>query len=221
MAEEQPVITNKAGEPVEGCTLCLVKLQGPCISWVRPAQWIRPCFGKHHSHENWFWPEGTDLPKIKESFQNVKSLQNYEIMRVTDSHFMARKYTPFLQWVDVVDITVSKDAESGTYRGDAWSMSAGCCPASCCCAPLGGLLCCLFPFGDHGKTAKHLDHVKGVFASNGAPIGHLEVLTFGESREHSASPRHTIIDRVWGEAPASPVKSPQEGAGFDGVATES
>jgi len=63
--------------------------------------------------------------------------------------------------------------------------------------------------------------VKGVFASNGAPIGHLEVLTFGESREHSASPRHTIIDRVWGEAPASPVKSPQEGAGFDGVATES
>mmetsp|Transcript_98068 Transcript_98068/g.280616 ORF Transcript_98068/g.280616 Transcript_98068/m.280616 type:complete len:121 (+) Transcript_98068:229-591(+) len=120
MAEEQPVITNKAGEPVEGCTLCLVKLQGPCISWVRPAQWIRPCFGKHHSHENWFWPEGTDLPKIKESFQNVKSLQNYEIMRVTDSHFMARKYTPFLQWVDVVDITVSKDAESGTYRGDAW-----------------------------------------------------------------------------------------------------
>jgi len=114
------VITNKAGEPVEGCTLCLVKLQGPCISWVRPAQWIRPCFGKHHSHENWFWPEGTDLPKIKESFQNVKSLQNYEIMRVTDSHFMARKYTPFLQWVDVVDITVSKDAESGTYRGDAW-----------------------------------------------------------------------------------------------------
>ena len=29
--------------------------------------------------------------------QNVKSLQNYEIMQVTDSHFMARKYTPFLQ----------------------------------------------------------------------------------------------------------------------------
>ena len=30
MAEEQLVITNKAGEPVEGCTLCLVKLQ---VGW--------------------------------------------------------------------------------------------------------------------------------------------------------------------------------------------
>ena len=33
------------------------------------------------------------------------------------------------------------------------------------------MLCCLFPFGDHGKTAKHLDHVKGVFASNGGEFG--------------------------------------------------
>mmetsp|Transcript_35248 Transcript_35248/g.60901 ORF Transcript_35248/g.60901 Transcript_35248/m.60901 type:complete len:142 (+) Transcript_35248:550-975(+) len=124
----------------------------------------------------------------------------------TRSHFMARMYTPFLQWVDVVDITVWKDGDSGAYVGDAWSVSAGCCPASCCCSPLGSVLCCCFPFGDHGKNSVHLDHVKGVFAANGAPVGHLEILAVGESRNHSESPRHTIIDRVWGEPPASPTK---------------
>ena len=170
-----------------------------------------------------------------------------------------------------VDVTPDRlstdpDADSDPYPR---SMSAGCCPASCCCAPLGSVLCVCFPFGDHGKTAMHLDHVKGVFSNNGgecvvkatittrssahassplsstylgppplshsqptngltthqpqppAPVGHLEVLNFGESRDHSVSPRHTIIDRVWGESPQTPVKPPQEGTNFDGAVAES
>ena len=52
--------------------------------------------------------------------QNVRDLQNYQITQVSDTKLSARMYTPFLQWVDVVDISLSKDAESGAYKGDAW-----------------------------------------------------------------------------------------------------
>jgi len=71
MADKSSVLINKEGAPVQGCSSCLVHMQGPCISWVRPAQWIRQCFGfaNHHAHEKWFWPEGTDWPKIKEGLE--------------------------------------------------------------------------------------------------------------------------------------------------------
>ena len=88
-------------------------------------------------------------------------------MTSRDGTWTARFYTPKLQWLDKIEISlVATDGGDGSGGGgvtaDAWSKSLGCCPTSLPGALLGGWLCVCFPFNDHGKNLKHLTELKGL-----------------------------------------------------------
>jgi hypothetical protein len=117
-------------------------------------------------------------------------------MTSRDGTWTARFYTPKLQWLDKIEISlVATDGGDGSGGGgvtaDAWSKSLGCCPTSVPGALLGGWLCVCFPFNDHGKNLKHLTELKGL------------LVEVRRRKTFFASDARTAIQRVrggWGVA---------------------
>ena len=90
---------------------------------------------------------------------------NWEVVKATNSHVRARWYTPYLQWLDVVDLYFASSGPD-TVRVDARSVSTGLCPSSCLGAPLLSCILCWVPFLDHGKNKEHLQGVKDAAVSD-------------------------------------------------------
>uniref|UniRef100_A0A7S2RBN2 Uncharacterized protein n=1 Tax=Rhizochromulina marina TaxID=1034831 RepID=A0A7S2RBN2_9STRA len=162
MEAPQPefIIRDREGQPVSAFASTMTQLQGPCLAACMPGQWL-PNLNLHNvnrAHVTWSLAV-EDPDKILAVLSTSAAIGNFDVTCARGGRFNARFYTPILQWTDVVDASVTTAPEGGC-KVDAWSRSAGLCPASCIGAPLGSALCCYFPFLDNAKNLLHLQQLK-------------------------------------------------------------
>ncbi|XP_062505580.1 uncharacterized protein LOC134182213 [Corticium candelabrum] len=135
-------------------TCCLSSCQAPVQAFLRPAMW---CFGMrncHKSDEIWHIDcspaEAVEklVDAINKASQNTD--QDYDIHEVDKTRHFVQMYSyTKSQWLDVVEIQMQPDKESGT-RAIARSFSSGIIPVCCPLAPIFNSLLCWVPFsGNH------------------------------------------------------------------------
>lgn len=193
-------IRNKKGEELKACTRTLVCVQGPCLDCIRPGQWLACAHSNNRAREKWLIT-GISKEEVEQALRKVKDIDNFEAVSLSNSgRFSARWYTPILQWLDVVDISLSFEDE---IRADAYSKSVACCPAACPGALLCSVLLCCVPFLDHGKNLEHLALVRKSLEDAGGEI-QVEVLVAGKKPGAASAPagipvKAQVIDRTGNE----------------------
>jgi len=181
------VIKDRAGEPVSGFANAMVGCQGPCLACCMPGQCLGAlgCFKGNRAHVK-FQVQGATAATLVPILAQASTVGNFDVVALSEAGMRARFYTPVLQWVDVVTLTLSDS--DGNCEVDAKSQSAGIAPASCIGAPLCSILCCYIPFLDHGKNLLHIQNLEDLIkagaegSSSGYTIANKEVLLAGRKR---------------------------------------
>ena len=160
----------------------LAELQAPCTVCLRPAMWTNSC-----SERGWAkvvftisFADGTET-KAPNRQTIIKALsmaeaenRNFTVKRNDGNEFRAFFFTPYYQWIDLVQGSISEGDAGKSLLLTLTSASTAACPSSCACAPCGscafGLFCPCVIIEDGGKNLEHLMALKDILVSEGMNV---------------------------------------------------
>ena len=182
-------IIDLEGQPISSCPSFCVAINAPLLDCCRPGQWCGTGIRRHQ--ESWIVTASDEQaiapPKLSQELALAMELVpgNWLPTKVTADAFSARFFTPMCQWVDAVDATLQADGQA--VQVGLVSGSAGVCPSSCVCSPCCSVLCCCFPFKDHGKNRLHCEELKAhlLTVRTGARVVVLERANAAAQHPHS------------------------------------
>lgn len=189
--------------------------QAPALARWRPGQWVQgPCQLQTNWHrEKWRISSHRDdldfttvvgmivtaLQRCDELVDQVTSNPNPAIRKAnfvtqpasSDGAFKAFFFTERLRWLDVIEVRFEVSSDGGV-TADAYSFSAGVCPASGFLALLVSILLFWIPFGDFGQNRIHLRTLRGLVER--VPELAVELMPSSPSRAAAAATSTVSVD---------------------------